>query len=147
MNIKEGEYEIRYYDSIGRVTGMVNGKIKKEIPNFNPSEDSGMGLLIPQDIDIYEIFCIKKENYRLNVVGSDGENLIVFSATNIPIFPGETHRYELDRNTIYEEDTGDIFLIKGMGAILSIDLDGDNNFEREIKVDSGFTCEEFISQM
>ena len=134
---KKGEYELRYYDSSGRVTGMVNGEMKEEIPNFNPSEDPSMGL-IPQDIDIYEIFGIKEGNYRLNVIGSDGENLIGFSAINIPIFPGETHRYELDRDTIYKE---------GMGAILSIDLNSDNDFEKEIKVDSEFTCEEYISQM
>ena len=134
---KKGEYELRYYDSSGRVTGLVNGKMKEEIPNFNPSEDPSMGL-IPQDIDIYEIFGIKEGNYRLNVIGSDGENLIGFSAINIPIFPGETHRYELDRDTIYKE---------GMGAILSIDLNSDNDFEKEIKVDSEFTCEEYISQI
>ena len=134
---KKGEYELRYYDSSGRVTGLVNGKMKEEIPNFNPSEDPSMGL-IPQDIDIYEIFGIKEGNYRLNVIGSDGENLIGFSAINIPIFPGETHRYELDRDTIYKE---------GMGAILSIDLNSDNDFEKEIKVDSDFTCEEFILQI
>jgi hypothetical protein len=134
---KKGEYELRYYDSSGRVTGMVNGEMKEEIPNFNPSEDPSMGL-IPQDIDIYEIFGIKEGNYRLNVIGSDGENLIGFSATNIPIFPGETHRYELDRDTIYKE---------GMGAIFLIDLNGDNDFEKEIKIDSEFTCEEYISQM
>jgi len=133
---KKGEYELRYYDSSGRVTGMINGEMKEEIPNFN-YEGLNMGL-IPQDVDIYEIFGIKEGNYRLNVIGSDGENLIGFSATNIPIFPGETHRYELDRNTIYEE---------GMGAIFSIDIDGNNDFEREINVDSDFTCEEFILQI
>ncbi|MCK4592721.1 hypothetical protein KAT63_04795 [Candidatus Parcubacteria bacterium] len=136
---KKGEYELRYYDSSGRVTGMVNGEMKEEIPNFNSSEYEGLNMgLIPQDVDIYEIFGIKEGNYRLNVIGSDGENLIGFSATNIPIFPGETHRYELDRDTIYEE---------GMGAIFSIDIDGDNDFEREINVDSNFTCEEFILQI
>ena len=134
---KKGEYELRYYDSSGRVTGMINGEMKEEIPNFNPSEDPGMGL-IPQDIDIYEIFGIKEGNYRLNVIGSDGENLIGFSATNIPIFPGETHRYELDRDTIYKD---------GMGAIFSFDIDSDNDFEKKINVDSDFTCEEFISQI
>lgn len=136
---KKGEYELRYYDSSGRVTGMVNGEMKEEIPNFNSSEYKGLNMgLIPQDINIYEIFGIKEGNYRLNVIGSDGENLIGFSATNIPIFPGETHRYELDQNAIYEE---------GMGAIFSIDIDGNDGFEREINVDSDFTCEEFILQM
>ena len=136
---KKGEYELRYYDSSGRVTGMVNGEMKEEIPNFNSSEYEGLNMgLIPQDVDIYEIFGIKEGNYRLNVIGSDGENLIGFSATNIPIFPGETHRYELDRDTIYKD---------GMGAIFSIDIDSDNDFEKEINVDSDFTCEEFISQI
>ena len=136
---KKGKYELRYYDSSGRVAGMINGEMKEEIPNFNSSEYEGSNMnLIPQDVDMYEIFGIKEGNYRLNVIGSDGENLIGFSATNIPIFPGETHRYELDRDAIYEE---------GVGAIFSIDVDSDNDFEIEIDVDSDFTCEEFILQI
>jgi len=134
---KKGEYEVRYYDSSGRVTGLVNGEMKEEIPNFNPNEDTVTGL-IPQDINMYEIFGVKEGNYRLNVIGSDGEDLIGFSATNIPIFPGETHRYVLGQD-----------IVSGgyVGTTLSIDADNDNVFEKKINVDSEFTCEEFISQM
>ena len=136
---KKGEYEIRYYDSSGRVTGLVNGEIKEEIPDFTLSDHGGSVMaLIPQEVCVYEIFNIKEGNYVLSLISSDGLNLISFNATNIPIFPGETHRYVFNWDAI---SRGDI------GTILSIDIDGDNIFEKEINVDSEFTCEEFISQM
>ena len=134
---KKGEYEIRVYDSEGRMTGLIDGKVKQEISQ-SVYMDGEIIIYYPQDYYEYEVFCLREGNYQLGRSSvQDGEET-TFNAINIPIFPGQTHRYKIDWKTLAEFENG---------AELLIDNDGDGLFEKIIPIDgSEFSCEEFILQ-
>lgn len=133
---KKGIYEFRVYDSERRVTGLINGQIKLEVPSSDYYEGDII-VFNTEESYIWEIFCVKEGNYQLTKhFVLEGEET-TFNATNIPIFPGETHRYEFDWEVLAKG---------GNGATLIIDSDGDGEFEKTIAADTELTCEEFILQ-
>ncbi|MEA2107007.1 MAG: hypothetical protein U9P82_09900 [Bacteroidota bacterium] len=134
---REGEYEMRVYDSQGRITGLLNGEIKEEIPNsmYDP-ENGGIALFNPKNSYVYEIFGIKESNYQFGKSSIQGAEVVTFNAINIPIFPGETHRYKLDWDALLREEDG---------TTLLIDVDDDGVFEKTINSDITLTCQEFIT--
>jgi len=133
----KGEYEMRVYDSQGRITGLVNGEIKEEIPNaFYDPESGGVAIFDLQDSYVYEMFGIKEGNYQFGKHSFQGAETVTFNAINIPISPGETHRYEFDWDALLREENG---------ATLLIDADGDGAFETTIDSDAKLTCREFIA--
>jgi hypothetical protein len=135
---KKGQYEVRYYDSKGRVTGLVDGKIKEEIPDSFYDEDSNtVAVFNTNDTYIYEIKDIKAGNYQMDHSSSEDGMTINFRAQNIPIFPGQIHRYDIDWKALRKGEKGTTVLI---------DANGDGNFEKTIKTGTDFTCEEFYSQ-
>jgi len=134
---KKGEYEFRVYDSEGNVTGLVNGVVKQEISR-SVYRYGGVEIYFPQDYYEYELFCLKEGNYQLERSSVQEGEEIIFKAINIPLFPGQTHRYKINWKTLAE--------LQG-GAELFIDNDGDGLFEKTIPVDgTEFTCKEFITQ-
>lgn len=134
---RKGEYEMRVYDSRGRITGLVNGEIKEEIPNSVYDPESGDVVIFdPKDSYVYELFCIKEGNYQFGKSSIQGAEVLTFNAINIPISSGETHRYKLDWNALLRGEDG---------ATLLIDADGDGAFEKTINSDSTLTCREFIT--
>jgi len=135
---RKGEYEMRIYDSQGRITGLINGEIKEEIPNSMYDEESGTAAIFdPQDSYIYELFCLTEGNYQFGQSSIQGAEEISFEAINIPIFPGTTHRYLLDWEVLAQGKNG---------ATLLIDADGDGKFEETIASDTELTCEEFLRE-
>ena len=134
---KKGEYEFRVYDSNGRVTGLVNGMVKQEIPR-SVYDNGDVVFYYPQDYYEYEIFSIKEGNYRLERSSLQEGEEITFRTVNIPIFSGQTHRYKINWRTLAESKRG---------TELLIDNDRDGSFEKTIPIDGiEFTCEEFIAQ-
>ena len=144
---RKGEYEMRFYDAEGRMTGVKDGEIKEEIPGSfyivdeHCSDCSGCEppcylFGIPNDALIYksEIFCMKEGNYKLSIGSTLRGD---FLATDIPITSGLTHVYLFDSWSLVEED----------GAAIFIDLDGDAIFEKSVISDRELTCEEFIIQL
>ncbi|MEA3292900.1 MAG: hypothetical protein U9P88_00230 [Patescibacteria group bacterium] len=134
---RKGDYETRVYDSQGRVTGLVNGEIKEEIPNaFYDPESRGIAIFDTENSYVYELFGIKEGNYQFEKSFIQGAEAVTFNAINIPIFPGDTHRYKFDWDALLREEEG---------ATLLIDADGDGVFEKTINSDIKFTCQEFIA--
>ncbi len=128
---------MRVYDSQGRVTGKINGEVKREIPNSDFDEEyGGVLILFPEDSYIYEIFCITGGNYVFSESGIKEGNEASFTATNIPIVPGETHRYEFDWELLAQDKEG---------ATLSIDKNSDGNPEQTLQFNDTLSCEEFLS--
>jgi len=133
---KKGEYEKRLYDTMGRVSGKVNGVIKEEIPDAIVDENGNVVWFSPGDYFIFELFSIKSGNYQFNTYSPLDE--MSFKATNIPILQGQTHRYVLNWG----------LMSKGIdGAILLTDNDGDNKFEKTMFI-TGFdlTCQDYLAQ-
>ena len=134
---QKGDYEFRIYDSEGNITGLVNGKVKQEISR-SVYANGDVTIYFPQDYYEYELFSLKEGNYQLERSSVQEGGEIIFKAVNIPIFPGQTHRYKISWKTLAE--------IKS-GTELLIDNDGDGSFEKTIPINgTEFTCEEFIAQ-
>ena len=133
----KGEYKMRVYDSQGRVTGIVNGEIKEEIPgSIYDKETNTVIVFQPSDSYTYEFFAVKGGNYQFTLASVLGGEVTNFYLQNIPILPGATHRIQVDEE-----------VRKGKkGAILLIDADSDGEFEEKIPFGKELTCEDFIAR-
>ncbi|MBW6440981.1 hypothetical protein K0B03_03045 [Patescibacteria group bacterium] len=139
VNIKKGKYEARDYDSSGRVTGLINGEIKEEIPDSIYNEETGDVIIMnSKDSYIYEIYDIEEGNYKMEHSSIVNGRPIIFKAQNIPIYLGQTHRYEINWGALARGEDG---------TSISIDLDSDVKFEKTINSDIKLSCEEFYLQI
>jgi len=88
--------ELRIYDPQGRVTGLVNGEVKEEIPDsvyFN----GNFVILSPSDPYRYEVVGTDAGTYGLGVISVETEEEInALSAANIPISSNSVHQYTAD---------------------------------------------------
>lgn len=138
----KGEYKMNIFDSQGRVTGIVNGELKEEIPGsiliYNEEKKTHTAVIFKaQDTYIYEIYAVKEGNYQLTLLSLIEGEIIKFYLENIPILTSETHRVQADVKAIKEGREGTAFLL--------IDTDSDGEFEDEITFSKELTCEEFIA--
>ncbi|MFH1671281.1 MAG: hypothetical protein ABH889_00685 [Candidatus Portnoybacteria bacterium] len=133
---RKGEYRMKVTDSEGRVTGMVDGKIREEIPFSMFNEENNMvNVFSPGDNYIYEFYATKGGNYQFTHNSFKGREVMEFYLENIPILTGATHR-------IQAEEKG--LLVKYMTGVVMIDNESDGDFEEEISFDQKLTCEEFL---
>ncbi|MCK4828348.1 IPT/TIG domain-containing protein, partial [bacterium] len=87
--------ELRVYDSLGRVTGLVNGEVKEEIP-YSLCDGSTAIIVSPQDSYRYEVVGTDEGIYRLVVNSVENGETTTFTATDIPTAPGAIHQYTID---------------------------------------------------
>jgi len=129
--------ELRVYDSEGRITGLVSGNIKEEIPDSIYIEESKTVIIWPA-IDTYcdEVVGTDAGTYGLTVITSEDEETSVFTATDIPTSKNEIHQYTID---------WDILSQGGEGVTVQIDSDGDGEFEWTCTSDSEFTSEDIFN--
>ena len=127
--------ELRVYDSQGRVTGLVNGEIKNEIPESSYYEGTVL-ILSPDDLYQYEVAGTDSGSYGLVVASLIQGETNTFTATDIPLTLGTTHRYSVDWES----------LSQGEDAVtVQVDSDGDGIFESTITSDSELTGDEFTA--
>jgi len=124
--------ELRVCDSTGKVTGMVNGEIKYEIPNSGYSDETVV-ILYPSDTYKYEIEGISEGTYFLSINRVTDKN-ITFEAQDIPISSGETHQYSIDWKALEGGEEG---------ATIKLDTDGDGTYEYTTTVDVDFTIKDY----
>lgn len=140
---KKGEYEMRVYDSEGRVTGKVNGEIKREIPDSFYHEAYGS---FPASINIFdpkgeytnEFFGIKNGTYMFNQGKTVEGKETSFDAYYVPLYAGQTHQIVIDWKALARGEEG---------VLISVDLDKDGRFENTIKSGPKLTCEEFLKKI
>ena len=108
--------ELRVYDSLGRVTGVVNGEIRGEIPNSACHENT-VTILYPSDSYSYEVVGTGEGSYGLTVTRV-AEQTTDFSVTNVPTSANTVHQYTIDWDALTEE-----------GVTLRIYTDGDSESE------------------
>lgn len=130
---KKVDFEMRVYDSQGRVTGVINGV---EYMDISDSYLVGGEVMIfhPKDTYVHEIHALTEGNYVFSPSSTKEGEEVSFNAINIPISSGETHRYNFDW----------VALARGEeGAIVLIDENNDGIFEKNITSELKLTCEEF----
>ena len=120
--------ELRVYDSQERVTGLVNGRIKEEIPNSVYDEENKTVIIFdPSDNYRYEVAGTDTGTYGLKVTSVKNEKVTTFNAIDIPTIPGQIHEFTVD---------WDVLSQGGEGVTLKIDLDSDGDFEQTINSDA-----------
>jgi PKD repeat protein len=130
--------ELRVYDAQGRVTGLVNGEVREEIPNSVYDNDTRMvEIFLPTDQYTYEVVGKAEEMYGLEIVSIENGESIIFNAVDIPISANVVHRYIIDWSTL---SAG------GEGVILQIDSNGDGIFEKSLTSDNELNHDEFVLQ-
>jgi len=132
--------ELRVYDSLGNVTGLIDGKVVEKIPDsvYN-KENHSVVIFDPLDIDSYryEVVGTDEGIYDLTITSVEDKEAITFSAVDIPTYIEENHQYSIDWQALSQGEKG---------VTLRIDADGDGEFEQIITSDSELTQDEFILQ-
>ncbi|MFO7772791.1 MAG: CFI-box-CTERM domain-containing protein [Dehalococcoidia bacterium] len=130
--------ELRLYDANGNVTGLVNGGIEEGIENsiFLPEEEA-IALYGWVDVAYAELVGTHEGDYGLSGYWRHEGVEVTFTASNIPVTPGEIHRYAVDWDALSQGEEG---------VTVDVDSDGDGVFERTITSDSELTRDEFMSQ-
>jgi len=135
----ESPVELRVYDSSNRVTGIIEGDVREEIPNSMYCEsDEIVTILFTNDCYTYEVVGTEKGTYGLNIISVADGNDVVFVASDIPTSPDTDHVYTVDWDALSNG---------GEGVCLDIDANGDGLFEKTIYADNDLTAEEFAMQM
>jgi len=131
--------ELRVYDSQVRVTGLVNGEIRQEIPlSVYVEENETVMIFYPSDTFRYEVVGIGQGTYGLEITSVGYGNTTVFTAINIPTSPNANHQYTIDWVTLSQGEEG---------VTVKVDSDGDSIFEHVFTSDSELTQSEFLAQI
>ncbi len=126
--------ELRIYDSQGRVTGLVNGEAREEIPN-SAYFDETIIILSSNDSYTYEVSGTDDDVYGLTVVSVEEGNETNFTATDIPITTNSLHQYTIDWEVLSQG---------GDGVTLQVDFDRDGVFEKTVTADGDLTQDEYL---
>lgn len=110
--------ELRVYDSEQRVTGLVNGEERNEIP-YSVYHDNSVTIFSPTDFYRYAVVGTSEGSYDL-VVTTIAEQTSTFALASVPTSANAVHQYTIDWEA----------LSKGKkGVTMKIDADGDGTFE------------------
>ena len=130
--------QLRIYDSIGRVTGQVNGEIKEQIPNSIYDNETETVLIYPAN-DTYrcQIVGLEQGTYALQITNSKDGEATAFDAIAIPTTIHATHLYIVDWSVLAQGQ---------QGVTVQVDSEGDGVFENTFTSDGELTQSEFLDQ-
>jgi len=110
--------ELRVYDSQGRVTGVVQGVVREEIPGS--AYVDGTVVIFPAS-DSYTVEIVGTEEGTYGLVAAQGvEEMSTFTASDVPLSAGSLHRYSIDWEALERGERG---------VTVQKDQDGDGTFE------------------
>lgn len=129
--------ELRIYDSQGRVTGLVNGQVKEEIP-YSYCADNTILIVYPDSYSYhYEVIGTDEGAYNLEMTHIKDKKITTFTATDIPTSTKATHQYAVDWDALSKGEKG---------VILQIDSNGDGKFEQSVKTEAKLQLPEIPKQ-
>jgi hypothetical protein len=128
--------ELRVYDSENRVTGLVNGHVKEEIPDsiYNQQNDI-VAISSPSDSYRYEVTGTGRGTYGLDIACIEGSQGISFTATGVPTALETVHEYIIDWDALARGEEG---------VIVQVDSDGDGTTDYTLTAGSVLTGDEFM---
>jgi hypothetical protein len=128
--------ELRVYDSEDRVTGLVNGNVKEEIPDsiYNEQNDI-VAISSPSDSYRYEVISTGRGTYGLDIASIEGSQGISFTATDVPVALGTVHEYIIDWDALAQGEEG---------VLVLVDSDGDGTTDYTLTAGSVLTGDEFM---
>ena len=121
--------EIRVYDSQSRVTGLVKGEIKEDIPESIYDEKHKIAIILsPTDVYRYEIVGTDNGEYGLEVTSIKGKESNTFTATDVPTSTNAVHEYSVDWNALSNDK----------GVTINIDSNGDGKIDETVNSGASF---------
>jgi hypothetical protein len=129
--------ELRIYDAQGRVTGLVNGEVRQEIP-YSVYFNNTVIILSPNSTYRYEVVGTEEGSYKLMVASFVQGETNLFTAMDIPISTNGIHQYIIDWTALFQGEEG---------VTVQIDSEGDGTFEETFTADSELTKDEFLLQV
>jgi hypothetical protein len=130
--------ELRVYDSGNRVTGLVNGQVKEEIPDSIYNEQTDIvAISSPSGSYRYEVTGTRKGIYGLDIAYIEGSEGINFTATDIPTALGTVHEYIIDWDALARGEEG---------VVVQVDSDGDGITDYALTAGNVLTGDEFAPQ-
>jgi len=130
--------ELRVYDSEGRVTGVINGEVREEIPNsICDYETKTVVIFFPSDFHKYEVVGTGEGTYGLEITSIENGQIVNFIATDIPTSITAIHQFTINWTALSQGEEG---------VIVQVDSDGDGVFEHTFASDSELTQSEFLAQ-
>jgi len=123
--------ELRVYDSQNRVTGLVNGEVKEEIPDSIYDEQNEIVVIYsPSDTYRYEVVGTDEDTYGLDITFIEDGEAAAFATTEVPITTGAKYEYTIDWAALSEGEKG---------VTIRVDSDGDGEFEETIVTTPPYT--------
>ncbi len=129
--------ELRVYDLQERVTGLVNGVVREDIPDSG-YYDNTIVILGGAGPYSWEVVGTSEGSYRLVLVEVTEQRTTTFSADDISITASAINRYTVDWESLSRGEDG---------VTVEIDSDGDGTFEKIVKCGSELTQEALDSLM
>jgi PKD repeat protein len=126
--------ELRVQDSEGRVTGLVGGEVKEEIPD-SAYIDGTVIIFSPSDSYSYWVVGIDEESYGLGVFSVEDGKPIDFTAIDIPTTSGAVHQYSIDWDALSQGEEG---------VTVDVDSNGDGITDYTLTAGNVLTGDEFI---
>lgn len=126
--------ELQVVDSTGRVSGLVNGKIKEEIPYSVYDEmNEAVVLFVDEGVKdnqyVYKVVGSDNATYGLSITKKEDyegiENIISFDASNIPTDTNVVHQFSIDWDALVNGEKG---------VMLKIDSNGDGITEDTVQI-------------
>jgi len=111
--------ELRVYDSSGKITGLMNGKEKEEIPD-SAYVNGTVVIFSPSGSYRYELVGTEEGSYGLEINSVEDGEVTNFTAIDIPILSHGIHQYTIDWDALSEGEEG---------VTIQIDSDGDGEFD------------------
>jgi hypothetical protein len=122
--------ELRIYDSKGRVTGLVNGEIKEEIPNSMYDKENEVALIFDAtDTYRYKVIGTGNGTYGMEVTSAKEGDAKTFKANDVPITPKSIQQFDVDWDALSNDK----------GVTINIDSNGDGKFDETINSGANFT--------
>lgn len=125
--------ELRIIDSQGRVTGLVNGEKRSEIPHSILLENI-IVVFSPTGSYSFQVVGTSTGMYNLTIARILGNESSLFTATAIPVSPKAIHQYNVNWEALSRGEKG---------VTIQVDFDGDGKFDEKVSSGGTLTQEEF----
>jgi len=128
--------ELRVYDSVNQITGVVNGEVKNCIPKSSYDYIiNAVIIVLPTDYYRYEVVGIGNGTYGLEIISMEKGVATTFNSINIPISATAIHEFTINWTSLSQGEEG---------VTIKIDNNGDGIFEYIFTSDSELTYSEYI---
>jgi hypothetical protein len=127
--------ELRIIDSQGRITGLINGEERNEIPHSFYFDDN-IVIFAPDSLLNHTVVGTGEGTYGLEIADIENGQANVFVASNIPITGSAIHQYVVDWSVLSQG---------GEGVTVNVDLDGGGMFEHTFTSDGNLTQNEYMT--